>query len=101
NTNYERYVNQKAWDMTRALDKIPSGNTRAYQTQMSRLQRVFMQDLPAIPLWYNGMWAMFNTKYWTNWPADGVRSYTPASWRNYWQMTSIDMLTHLRPAAEA
>jgi peptide/nickel transport system substrate-binding protein len=68
---------------------------------MSRLQRVFMQDLPAIPLWYNGMWAMFNTKYWTNWPADGVRQYTPASWRNYWQMTGIDMLTHLKQAPKA
>ena len=101
NTNYERYVNQKAWDMTKALDKIPSGNTSAYKTQMSRLQRVFLQDLPAIPLWYNGMWAMFNTKYWTNWPADGTRAYTPASWRNYWQMTAIDMLTHLRPASAA
>jgi peptide/nickel transport system substrate-binding protein len=97
-TNYERYVNQKAWNMTKALDKIPSSNTRAYRTQMSRLQRVFLQDLPAIPLWYNGMWAMFGTRYWSNWPADGAREYTPASWRNYWQMTAIDMLTHLRPA---
>jgi peptide/nickel transport system substrate-binding protein len=101
NTNYERYVSQKAWDMTKALDKIPSGNTTAYKLQMSRLQRIFMQDLPAIPLWYNGMWAMFNQKYWTNWPADGALQYTPASWRNYWQMTSIDMLTHLKPAARA
>ena len=86
--------------MTKTLDKILS-NVTAYKAQMSRLQRVFMQDLPAIPLWYNGMWAMFNTKYWTNWPADGSRAYTPASWRNYFQMTSIDMLTHLRPAASA
>ena len=101
NTNYERYVSQKAWDMTKVLDKIPSSNTTAYKAQMARLQRVFMQDLPAIPLWYNGMWAMFNTKYWTNWPADGAGEYTPASWRNYWQMTSIDMLTHLKPAARA
>ena len=69
-TNYERYVNQKAWDMTKTLDKILS-NVTAYKAQMSRLQ-VFMQDLPAIPLWYNGMWAMFN-EYWTNWPADGSR----------------------------
>jgi len=101
NTNYERYVSQKAWDMTKVLDKIPSTNTSAYKAQMARLQRVFMQDLPAIPLWYNGMWAMFNTKYWSNWPADGAGEYTPASWRNYWQMTSIDMLTHLKPAARA
>jgi peptide/nickel transport system substrate-binding protein len=94
--NFERYTNQTAWKLTNGLDKIPSTNTAAYQAQMSKLQKVFMQDLPAIPLWYNGMWAMFNTKYWTNWPSAEGAQYTPASWRNYWQMTSIDMLTHLK-----
>ena len=67
---------------------------------MTKLQTTFLQDLPAIPLWYNGMWSMVNTKYWTNWPsADGRASTRPRSWRNYFQMTSIDMLTHLRPAS--
>jgi peptide/nickel transport system substrate-binding protein len=94
--NYERYVDQTAWRLTNGLDKIPSTNTKAYKAQMSKLQKVFLQDLPAIPLWYNGMWAMFNTKYWTNWPSAKADQFTPASWRNYWQMTSIDMLTHLR-----
>ena len=42
------------------------------------------------------MWAMCNTKYWTNWPSSTGSQYTPSSWRNYFQMTSIDMLTHLR-----
>jgi peptide/nickel transport system substrate-binding protein len=97
-TNYERYSNQSAWNLTKGLDKIPSTNTAAFKAQMSKLQRVFLQDLPAIPLWYNGMWAMFNTKYWTGWPSASGRQYTPSSWRNYWQMTSIDMLTSLKPA---
>jgi peptide/nickel transport system substrate-binding protein len=96
--NYERYANQRAWELTKGLDKIPSTNTAAYKAQMSKLQRVFLENLPAIPLWYNGMWAMFNTRYWTGWPSASGRQFTPASWRNYWQMTSIDMLTRLRPA---
>ena len=32
---------------------------------------------PAIPLWYNGMWAMVNTQYWTNWPSATGAQYTP------------------------
>jgi peptide/nickel transport system substrate-binding protein len=96
--NYSRYSNQQAWKLTQALDKIPSTNRRAMQATMSKLQTIFLQDLPAIPLWYNGMWAMFNTKYWTNWPSAKSGQFTPTSWRNYWQMTSIDMLTRLRPA---
>lgn len=96
--NYERYTNQAAWNLTQQLDKTPSSNAKAYKAVMSKLQKTFLQNLPAIPLWYNGMWAMFNTKYWTNWPSAKGGQYTPSSWRNFWQMTSIDMLTHLRAA---
>jgi peptide/nickel transport system substrate-binding protein len=98
NTNYERYENQTAWNLTKGLDKIPSTNTSAYKAQMSKPQKVFLQDLPVIPLWYNGMWAMFSTKYWNNWPADSGQRFTTVTWRNYWQMTGIDMLVNLKPA---
>jgi peptide/nickel transport system substrate-binding protein len=96
--NYERYSDPAAWNLTKQLDQTPSSNTKAYQAVMSKLQKTFLQNLPAIPLWYNGMWAMYNTKYWTNWPSASGGQYTPSSWRNYFQMSSIDMLTHLRPA---
>jgi peptide/nickel transport system substrate-binding protein len=96
--NYERYVNQTAWKLTQALDKIPSSNTKAIQSTMSKLEKIYLQDLPTIPLWYNGMWSMVNTQYWTGWPSAKGAQYTPTAWRNYWQMTSIDMLTHLRTA---
>jgi peptide/nickel transport system substrate-binding protein len=96
--NYERYVNQTAWNLTKQLDKTPSSNTQAYRAVMTKLQTIFLQDLPAIPLWYNGMWSMVNTQYWTNWPSSKTGQFTPTSWRNYWQMTAIDMLTNLRAA---
>jgi peptide/nickel transport system substrate-binding protein len=98
--NYERINDPAAWNLTKQLDRTPSTNTGAYKAVMSKLETTFMQKLPAIPLWYNGMWAMFNTRYWTNWPSASAKGlqFTPASWRNYFQMTSIDMLTHLRPS---
>jgi peptide/nickel transport system substrate-binding protein len=96
--NYERFTDQTAFNLTQQLNRTPSTNPKAYQAVMSKLQQRFLQDLPVIPLWYNGMWAMFNTKYWTGWPSAKGLQYTTASWRNYWQMTSIDMLTHLKPA---
>jgi peptide/nickel transport system substrate-binding protein len=97
--NYERYSNQTAWNLVKQLDKTPSTNKAAYQAIMTKLQTIFLQDLPAIPLWYNGMWSMVNTQYWTNWPSSTTGQFTPTSWRNYFQMTAIDMLTNLRPAA--
>ena len=97
--NFERYVNQTAWKLTNGLDKIPSTNTKAYQAQMSKLQKIFLQDLPAIPLWYNGMWAQYNTRYWTNFARStgpGLQN-TPSTWNGYWNMTGIDALAKLRP----
>jgi peptide/nickel transport system substrate-binding protein len=95
--NYQRYSNPTAWNLTQQLNRTPSTNATAYKAVMSKLETSFLQDLPAIPLWYNGMWSMVNTQYWTNWPSNKGVHYTPVSWRNYWQMTSIDMLTHLKP----
>ncbi|HEY7346413.1 MAG TPA: ABC transporter substrate-binding protein [Gaiella sp.] len=95
--NYQRFTDQTAFSLTQKLNRTPSTNTKAYQTILTSLQKRFLQTLPAIPLWYNGMWSMVNTQYWTGWPSATGNQYTPSSWRNYWQMTSIDMLTHLRP----
>jgi peptide/nickel transport system substrate-binding protein len=96
--NYQRYTDQAAFALTQKLNRTPSTNTKAYQAILTSLQKRFLQTLPAIPLWYNGMWSMVNTQYWTGWPSSSSNRYTPSSWRNYFQMTSIDMLTHLRPA---
>ncbi len=96
--NYQRFTDQASFNLTQKLNRTPSTNTKAYQTILTSLQKRFLQTLPAIPLWYNGMWSMVNTQYWTGWPSATGNQFTPSSWRNYWQMTSIDMLTHLRPA---
>jgi peptide/nickel transport system substrate-binding protein len=97
--NYERFNDQKAWSLTNQLKRTKTSNVAAYKAVMSKLQTTFMQKLPVIPLWYNGMWSMVNTTHWTNWPSAKGQHYTPSSWRNYWQMTSIDMLTHLKSAS--
>jgi peptide/nickel transport system substrate-binding protein len=94
--NYERFTDSAAWKETQQLDKTATSDKTQYQAQLTALEKTFMQKLPAIPLWYNGMWSMFNTKYWTGWPSSTTNKFTDVSWRNYWQMTSIDMLTHLK-----
>jgi peptide/nickel transport system substrate-binding protein len=98
NFNYERYSNPTAWALVQKLDKTPLSNTAAIKELNSSLQTTLMKDLPLIPLWYNGQWAQFTSKYWTNWPSAGTsRQYTPVMWGGYQQMTGIDMFTHLKP----
>jgi peptide/nickel transport system substrate-binding protein len=52
--------------------------------------------LPAIPLWYNGMWAQWSTRYWTNFPSATGNQATPSTWNGYLNMTGIDALAKLR-----
>jgi peptide/nickel transport system substrate-binding protein len=98
NFNYGRYSNPTAWALVQKLDKTPLSNTAAIKELNTTLQTTLMKEMPLIPLWYNGQWAQFTSKYWTNWPAAGTnRQYTPVMWGGYLQMTGIDMFTHLKP----
>jgi peptide/nickel transport system substrate-binding protein len=94
--NYQRYSNQAAWTLTQQLDKTPASNQAAMKSILSKLQRMFLRDLPVIPLWYNGVWAQWNTSNWANWPSSQNHQVLPAMWRNYLQMTGIELLTGLK-----
>lgn len=97
--NFERYSNPKAWSLVKQLDKTPPTQTATIKQINDRLQTIEMQQMPLIPLWYNGVWAQFTSKYWTEWPAAGSDcQWMPAMWRGYLQMTGIDMITSLKPA---
>jgi peptide/nickel transport system substrate-binding protein len=96
--NFERYSNPAAWSLVQRLDKTPLTNTAAIKEINTKLQQTLMQQMPLIPLWYNGQWAQFVSKNWTNWPSSTTyRKFTPVMWGGYLQMTGIDVITHLKP----
>ena len=100
--NYGRYDNQEAFDLVDQLDQVKTDDVEGMKAIISKLQRIYLADMPLIPLWYNGMWSQTNNTYWTNWPssAEGAPHWTPVSWRGYWNMTAIRMLTDLTPVAK-
>ena len=95
--NYERYTDRAAWALTQQLDRTPSDDTEAMAAILSKLQSRFLDAMPAIPLWYNGLWAQWNTGRWGSWPSQDGTQALPTMWRNYLQMTGMDMLTRLQP----
>ncbi|HEY5479827.1 MAG TPA: ABC transporter substrate-binding protein [Gaiellaceae bacterium] len=98
-TNFSRYVNPKAWNLVKKLDMTPLDKAAARKSLMSQLEKIELADVPNIPLWYGGVWAISQSKFWTNWPSsDSKRNYFPTMARGYMQMTGIDMITHLEPA---
>jgi peptide/nickel transport system substrate-binding protein len=99
NGNYSRYDNQELFDLVDQLDMTPVDDVEGMQAIISEIQRIQLTDMPVIPLWYNGLWSQYNTGAWTNWPtsAEDTPNHLPATWRGYWNMSAILMLTELEP----
>ena len=99
--NFGRYKNATAWNLVKQLDATPTTNLVAMKSVMSKIETIMLKDLPIIPLWYNGLWSQANNATWTNWPSASAGSphYVPATWRGYWQMGAVLMLTQLKLAA--
>ncbi|MEV0631223.1 ABC transporter substrate-binding protein [Nonomuraea wenchangensis] len=99
--NFGRYENKKAWDLVQQLDQVKTDDTAGMQKIISQLQQIHLDDLPVIPLWYNGLWAQSSTSVWKNWPAEaGSAPKTPAvMWRNWLELGGFETLTQIQPAA--
>jgi peptide/nickel transport system substrate-binding protein len=95
-SNFQRFSSPAMWALSQALNKIPSSDVTKAKRIHSQIQKVILQQLPAIPLWYNGMWAQYNTRYWTNFPSSTGNQATPSTWNGYLNMTGIDALARLR-----
>jgi peptide/nickel transport system substrate-binding protein len=97
NGNFGRYDNQAVFDLVEQLDKTPPSDDAAMQTVMSAIQEIQLQEMPVIPLWYNGMWFQGNTSVWTNFPSseEGAPKHWPCVWGGYWQLGGLLTLTEL------
>ena len=100
--NFSRFTaaGPKPWAQTLALNKVNPANVAAAKVLHSKIQKFILEQLPAIPLWYNGAWAQYNTTYWTNFPKStgaGLQNM-PVTWNGYLNMTGIDALAKLKPA---
>jgi peptide/nickel transport system substrate-binding protein len=102
NGNYGRYDNQAAFDLVDQLDQVPVDDVDGMNEIISQLQEISMTDMPLIPLWYNGAWSQYSNSVWTNWPSSETdNNALPVTWRGYWNMTGIDMLTAIEPVPPA
>jgi peptide/nickel transport system substrate-binding protein len=93
--NFGRYVNDDAWALVKELDKTPVDDVAGMNQIISQIQRIQLTDMPIIPLWFNGMWSQASTTVWTNWPSEDGSHIVPCTWRGYWQMGAIKILTEL------
>lgn len=98
--NYARYENEEAWSLTQQLATVPADDIEGAAAITSDLQEIFLDDLPIIPLWYNGMWSQASNNVWTNWPSEdaGSPDNFATMWNNMFQMGAIYTLAEIELA---
>jgi peptide/nickel transport system substrate-binding protein len=101
--NWERFSSPKDWNLVQEAGSTPLTDTAKLNSIYSQLESDFLQQLPVIPVWYNGAWFQGNNQHWTNYPASGTSNEnTPVMWYGYLgAMTSVYGLASLKPAPPA
>ncbi|MEM4405114.1 MAG: ABC transporter substrate-binding protein, partial [Nitrososphaerota archaeon] len=76
--NWANYKNQEVIPL---IDAIPKETDPAkLQQYYSRLQEIFLRDLPGVPLFYGAVWYEYSTQYWVGWPAEENQRWFDTMW---------------------
>lgn len=95
NANFSRFVDEEAWELTQQLGRTAVSDP-AMQEPLSRLQEIALTEMPAIPMWYNGLWSQVSNDHWTNFPSGDGEPY-PTTWSNFWEKGAIFWLGQIEP----
>ena len=100
--NWERFSSPADWKLVQEAGTTPLTDTAKLKSIYSQLEKDFLQQLPQIPVWYNGAWFQGNSKYWAGYPASGTRNdSTPVMWGGYLgAMTTVYSLAALQPVPQ-
>lgn len=101
--NWERFSSPADWKLVQQAGSTPLTDMPKLKALYGQLEKDFLQQLPQIPIWYNGAWFQGNTTYWTGYPASGTANEaTPVMWGGYLgAMTTVYGLAALRPVPQA
>lgn len=99
--NPERYTDTAAWALVQKAATTPTSDVGSLKKIYSQIETRFLQQLPEVPLWYNGAWFQGNTNQWRNYPtaANKRDNYTPVMWGGWLgAMTTVLALAQIKPA---
>ncbi|MBG0816888.1 ABC transporter substrate-binding protein [Planomonospora sp. ID82291] len=99
--NFGRYENKDVWKLVQQLDQVKTDDAEGMKKVASEIQKIHLDELPIIPLWYNGLWSQVSNASWTNWPSSvGATPKTPPTmWRNWLELGGFETLTQIKPAS--
>jgi len=87
-------------ELNQLIDQLaatPPTNENQLKNILRQIQQILLDQMPALPLWYNGFWFLATTKYWTNWPSSDNPYGVPTNWNGNWQLGGMLTLLNIQP----
>ncbi len=99
--NFARYENEQAWKLVQQLDSTKTDDVEGMKKVSSQLEGIMLDEMPVIPLWYNGLWSQVSSSVWKNWPSSegSAPKSAPTMWRNWLELGGFESLAALQPVA--
>ncbi|MCP5454873.1 MAG: ABC transporter substrate-binding protein [Thermotogae bacterium] len=94
--NWGRYENKDLFQKIVDFNFAKDGSAESKKIA-AEIEKTLLEDMPSVPLWYNGMWFQASTAYWTNYPTEENPVGYPSTWGGKWQIGGLDMLINLKP----
>jgi peptide/nickel transport system substrate-binding protein len=91
--NFERFKDPQ---VDALLTQLQAATTKTDQKKIvDQLQETVYNQVPAIGLFYGGLWGLFSTKHFTGWPSASDPYAPPSTWTE----TPLLVFTHLKKAS--
>ncbi|MFI6574324.1 ABC transporter substrate-binding protein [Nocardiopsis sp. NPDC050513] len=97
--NFGRYENEEVWGLVEEFAAVPTDDVEAAAEISARIQEIQLAEMPAIPLWYNGLWSQTSNVYWTNWPSEHEDTPDSAAtlWNGWLELGGVLTLAEIEP----
>ncbi|APT75912.1 ABC transporter substrate-binding protein [Marinitoga sp. 1135] len=94
--NFGRYENEKLFSLIKEINKTPFSEEAKLKELFSEAEEILLKEMPAIPVWHNGLWFQASTYAWENWPDENNPYGYPCSWPGQWQFGAVKILLNLK-----
>jgi len=95
--NWGQFANANLKTAIENFDKTNPDTDMAKSKQiMTQIQTILLQEMPAIPLWYNGLWFIGGQSVWTNYTNEDNKLGVTCIWGNTWQLGTVQALLNMK-----
>ena len=99
--NFGRYYNDNLAQILEQIAHTPLSDRKTLKKLYEELEKILLDEMPYIPLWYNAYWFQATTLHWKGWPTSENPYAVPVTWPGRWQDGGLLVLLHLKPVTSA